>query len=399
MTMLQQTNARPMCINHPWLRALLLTLALAGCGGDVDTGGTGASTSFASGPITGFGSVIVNGVRFDDTLASVTDDDGGLRSRNDLRLGMTADVRGSAITTDASGTVVSTASAIAFGSDILGVLDSIDVAGKQLVVLGQPVDTNVATVFDDSSVVGGLPALTVGDVVEVYALFNTATGRYTATRIERKSAVAAYRLRGLVSNLNTATREFNIGTQRVSYLAYAGSVAALANGNFVRVRLQTAQVGGAWPVVGVNDGVQQPRELDEVRLEGLINAFTSASQFSVNGVAVDASGITPVVGLALGVRVEAEGTSRSGVLVATKVKVKSSSDVDNQEFELRGAITSVDAANLTFVLRGTTVSYSLSATDFRDGTAANLLPGVNVEARGMLSANGTRLAAARINFK
>ena len=34
-----------------WLRTLLFVLALGGCGGGVDSGGTGAPASSASGPI------------------------------------------------------------------------------------------------------------------------------------------------------------------------------------------------------------------------------------------------------------------------------------------------------------------------------------------------------------
>ena len=55
---------------------------LAGCGGGGDAGtapfGTGtaaATSSYAAGAISGFGSVIVNGVRFDNSKAKVSDDD------------------------------------------------------------------------------------------------------------------------------------------------------------------------------------------------------------------------------------------------------------------------------------------------------------------------------------
>jgi Domain of unknown function (DUF5666) len=382
---------------RPWAWMLWIVLALAGCGGGVDSGGTGGA-SFASGPITGFGSVIVDGVRFDDSAASVTDDDGAARNRDDLRLGMTTEIRGSAITVDATGANVSRASSIAYGSEILGPVQSI--AGNAVVVLGQTVDINTATVFDDASLSGGLSDLRADDVVEVYGLFNVATGHYTATRIERKGVVAAYRLRGVVSSLDTVAKAFNIGSERISYAGLAGPApAALANGSFLRVRLQTTKVNGVWQVATLRDGVNKPRDMDEVRLEGLISAFTSATQFSVNGVAVDASAANPPAGLALGVRVEVEGTASGGGLVASKVKIKTSGDVANQEFELRGLITSVDPANLSFVLRGVTVRYSIALTDFRDGTAADLAPGRNVEARGLLSADGTRLLAKRITFK
>ena len=386
---------------HPtlhWLRALWLALIVAGCGGGVDSGGTGTTpASYANGPITGFGSVIVNGVRFDDSNAVVTDDGDG-SSRDKLRLGMTTEIRGSAITADATGTLVSAASSIVFGSDILGRVDSIDLAAKRLVVLGQGVDVNAATVFDDESLSGGLPTVAVGDVVEVYALFNAATGRYTATRIERKGAVAAYRLRGLVSNLD-AGKAFNIGSERISYDGFTGAPVTLADGNLLRVRLQTTQVAGVWLVAGLKDGAPKPRDRDDVRLEGRISSFTSPTLFSVNGVAVNASAIGPLAGLALGVRVEVEGTSSEGVLLASKLKIKTEDEAGNQEFELRGQITSVDAANLRFVLRGVTVVYAVPATDFRNGTTANLVKDANVEARGVLSADGTRLLAARITFK
>lgn len=386
-----------------WVQALFLALALGGCGGGVDSGGTGAPLqSFASGPITGFGSVIVNGVRFDDTLASVTDDDGVARSRGDLRLGMTAGIRGSTITTDASGSQVSTASTIAFGSELLGKVDGIDSAGSRLTLLGQSVDVLATTVFDDTSLPGGLASLAIGDVVEVYALLDAATGRYKATRIERKGAVSTYRLRGIVSRLDTQNRSFSIGGARISYAGSMGAPpASLADGSMVRVRLQTARVADLWLAAGLGDGVQTPMDHDDVRLEGLISAFTSAARFSVNGIAVDASGISPPAGLALGVHVEVEGLGRAGVLVASKVATQSADDAAHHEFELRGPVMAVDASSRSFVLRGVTVEYALSGvpTEFRNGTAATLAAGVNVEVRGMLWHHGTRLLASRVTFR
>ena len=50
------------------LRALGVTLLLTviGCGGGVETGGTGPTgSSFVEGPVSGFGSVIVAGIRFE----------------------------------------------------------------------------------------------------------------------------------------------------------------------------------------------------------------------------------------------------------------------------------------------------------------------------------------------
>jgi Domain of unknown function (DUF5666) len=390
-----------LCAPLGWARALAFTVTLVGCGGGVESGGTGVTptTSSASGPITGFGSVVVNGVRFDDSSATVTDADGIARSRDDLRLGMTTDVQGSAITVDASGTSTGTAKSIVYGSDLLGPIDSIDVAGARLVALGQTVDIVSTTVFDDVSISGGLAALAVGNVIEVYSLFDAASGHYTATRIERKSGVTSYRLRGIVTNLDANAKAFNIGSERISYAGVPGPApASLVNGNFVRVQLQPLKVGGVWLVVALKNGVGGPGDTDDARLEGLISAFSSATRFSVNGITVDASAANPPAGLGLGVRVEVEGSARGGVLAATKVKIKTPGDVGGQEFELHGPITSANAPQLSFVVRGVTVSYS-AATEFRDGTAAGLGVGTSVEVRGTLSAEGTRLVAERITFK
>jgi hypothetical protein len=283
---------------------------------------------------------------------------------------------------------------------LLGPVESVDVAGAHLVVLGQSVDITAATVFDDVSLSGGLSSLAIGDVVEVYALLDATTNRHAATRVERKGAVASYRLRGVVGHLDTAAKTFSIGAQAISYATLAGPTpASLSNGAIVRLRLQTTPVAGAWAVAAVANGVQQPQDHDEVRIDGLISAFTSSAQFSVNGVAVDASRVSPTAGLGLGVRVEVEGTASAVALVASKVKVETPGEVAGQNFELRGQITSVDAAHASLVLRGLTVTYSTGGTDFRNGAAANLVPGANIEARGTLSANGTQLAATRITFR
>lgn len=376
------------------LRALWMTLALAGCGGGVDSGGTGTPT-YASGAITGFGSVIVGGVHFDDSHASVTDADGTARNRDDLRLGMTTEIRGMALTQDASGTPVSAATSIVFRSELVGPVTTIDAVAGRLVVLGQTVDIGAATLFDSVSVSGGLSSLAPGDVVEVYALFDASTGHYAATRIERKSTVANYVLRGVVAQLDPTTRTFSIGGLAISYAAFGGTPpATLVNGGIVRVRLRTAQVGGAWQASELNDGGQRPIDRDTVRLDGRVNSFVSPSQFSIDGVAVDASALAPV-GIALGVRVEVEGTARGAVLVASRIDVKTDGGSD---FELRGAVASVDATSSSFVLRGVTVVYA-AGTEFRNGTAAALVTGSSIEVRGRLSADGTRLLATRITFR
>ena len=66
---------------RPLATVLAIPLLMAGCGGGVGTGGTG---TYAAGPITGFGSVIVNDIRFDDGAAMADDVPGGVYESVDI---------------------------------------------------------------------------------------------------------------------------------------------------------------------------------------------------------------------------------------------------------------------------------------------------------------------------
>ena len=381
-------------------RTLLMSLFLVACGGGVESGGTGgnASASYVSGPITGFGSVFVGGVRFDDTTATVTDADGDTRSRDDLKLGMTINVRGTPIAGDGS----SAATSIVYGSAIIGPVSAINPGAASLTVLGQSVDVFATTVFD-ASLGGAIAALSVGDVIEVYALLDTATQRYSATRIERKAVALVYQLRGVVAGLNTAARTFMVGSERVSYAALSGNdvPTGLANGSIVRVLLRNTAVAGSRDALRLRIGITPPRDFDEVRIEGLISAFTSSAVFSVDGVPVNAAqAVFPdgATGLAVGVRVALQGTVNNGVLNVSRVQIKSQAQVEIDGFELRGLLTGLDTTALRFTLRGVSVDYA-GPVDYRDGTQADLRGLASVEVRGRLSLDGTRLVATRITFK
>ena len=73
-------------------------LLMAGCGGGggggTTTAGGGVAGSSATGAITGFGSIIVGGVRFDDSTASVQDDDDVPRTSSELKMGMVVKNKG-----------------------------------------------------------------------------------------------------------------------------------------------------------------------------------------------------------------------------------------------------------------------------------------------------------------
>jgi hypothetical protein len=380
-----------------------LLLALSGCGGGVETGGTGPTgSSFVEGQVSGFGSVIVAGIRFDDSSARVEDADGTLRNRSELRLGMRVEIDAGRVVDDSDGGRSASASRVRIVAELLAPVTLIDPSGLFIEVLGQVVRINAATVFD--GVAGGLSALAVGDLVEVHGFLDTAPviDRYVATRIERRSTpVAAYRVRGLVRDLDTTARTLRIGTQ-VFDLAATGVPAGLGNGQVVRLVVGTSRVSGRWPVTSITSVSRQLLDREEAEVEGLVTFLTSTVRFEVNGIAIDASGASfapSSAGVVLGARVKVRGRAAGGTLEASSVTLRSDDDAFNEGVDIRDVISSVNSASRTFSLRGVTVFYGLVPPDrFANGTAVELAAGRNVRVRGVLSADRTQVIATRIEF-
>jgi hypothetical protein len=381
------------------LVALLFSvLSLPGCGG-VGSGGTGfGETGYTAGPITGFGSVIVNGVRYDEAGATVLDGDGLPRSRDELRLGMTVEIDSGAVNTTAA---TATATSVRFDSELLGAVGTVTAGASSFTVLGQTVVTDAATVFDFA--VGALSALKVGMTVEVFAVFDPANQRYRATRVGPAAAGATPHLRGLVAQVDAGAQTLKIGSASCVYAGAAGVPADLAAGQFVRLRLASSTpIAGRFTVLGFGTALRALPDSNDARLAGVVSSFSSTSLFGVNGRPVDASGASfsnGSAGLKLGARVEVEGKLSKGVLLASKVKVVSEQEGGNQTFEIHGPITAINSAEKTFVVRGLTIGTGRNDLRYQNGTAANLVVGRSVEVKGNLSADGLRIDAFNINFE
>ncbi len=379
---------------------------LVACGGGgssgTDTTATPAaspSASYALGAITGFGSVVVGGVRYDDSTASVTDEDGNALPSTALALGSMVQVDAGAVDRVA-GTAV--AHAFRIGSELVGPVGTIDTGASTVQVLGQTVLVTTSTVFDPT-LAGGLSALTAGAVIEVHGIDGATSGQVTATRIAPKAGATAYRLRGVVAGLDTTAKTFSIGGALISYSGLAASAvpANLANGATVRAVLQTTQVAGAWVATQLKAGQRNTTAASDSHVEGAITVFTSTTNFEINGLKVDASSAAfpgGTTGVVLGAHVEVTGSIVSGTLVATRVEVDAEQAHGNggqRPLELHGTLGAVDTTAMTFALRGVTVWYGGSVT-YTGGTAADLASGKQVDVYGVLSADRTRVEATRI---
>jgi len=375
---------------------LLLTACGGGGGGDGGTAAPAASTTvYSAGAITGLGSIIVNGQRIDDSSARIEDDEGQGRGRDDLRVGVQVEVQ----SRSSNGALV--AQQVRMDSAVKGPVQSVNIAANTAVVLGQTVAVSTTTVFD-ARLTGGLAALQVGDIVEVHAAFDATAGVYRASRIEAEDSTSEYALRGVVSNLRSGAKSFDIGGAQINYASLSPEPTGLADGVRVKVRLATTPVGTTWQAVRLRLASANLPGQGEAHLRGLVSSFTSSTAFVIDGVTVDASGAAfpdGTSGLALGAAVSVEGSLRNGVLVATKVELESRhGDDDSRRPELHGAITALDTAAQTFVLRGVTVSYATVQT-WRDGSAQNLAVGRALEVKGTWGAGGTIVQASRIQFE
>ena len=396
----------PTFVAQPTRRQLLLGAAslsaaglLAACGGGSDDGSTAGAESYTTGPISGFGSVIVGAVRFDDTLAIIVDEDGNRATRGDLKLGAVIDIDGSRVNRAEMRAV---ALRIALGGALVGPVSAMDSVAGTLTLLGQTVLVTTSTVFD-SGITGGLAGVTVNQVYEVYGLYDPANRRFVATRIEAKPTATEYRLRGVLSDLNSTAKTFKIGSELINYAGVPNADVPnnLANGQFVRVRLQTTKVAGAWVATRLRHGARTLEPRPEAHVEGVITAYTSPEAFEIDGLKIDASGAAfpdGKTGVVLGARVEVEGALVNGVLVAAKVEIEDRRDRGLRALEFHGEMSNLNTTAKTFALRGLTIWYG-GTVEYKNGTEATLANGKNVEVRGVISADRTRIEARRIEFR
>jgi hypothetical protein len=390
--------------NHFELRRRSLLLAslstLAGCGG-VDSGGTGtgAAATYAQGPITGFGSIIVNGVRYDELGATIDDDEGRSLARTDLKLGMRTELLASAVMTTA-GLSTASAASIRVRSEIIGPLEALD-GSSALTVLGQTIAV-VATTVLDLGAGSTLATLLPGEVLEIHASFDVAGGRYVASRIERRAGAAAYKLRGVVSSLALAAKTLKVGAATIDWsgAAPADPANVLAPGRSLRLSLVAGPVAGVWRATAITSAQPLLEDRAFAQIEGRVTSLTSSTQFQLDGVAVDASAASLPnggAGIVLGAKLEVSGSLRNGVLAASRVELEDD-DGGDAAFELEGRIDAVDTAAMRFSVRGVNIMWS-AATRFDSSSAADIVVGRKAEIKGRLSADRSLIEASLIHIE
>lgn len=383
-----------------WAATGLLLLA-AGCGGG-GSSGTGGTGQYASGPgtggtgypgffaiqvsgsISGFGSVIVNGVRFDDSLAAVRIS-GQSASPAQLGLGMSVSVSGTATATSASSAVTSAvATSIETWSIAQGVVTAKTPHG--ITVAGMVIASDAVTVFPGTT---SFAALAVGDTVQVWG--NPLNASYTgwlATRIEPASASAPVISSGPVGGKSSALT--------LNGFSLSGATSGLAVGRAATL-LGTA-TGAALSVSSVHllDAAPLVASGTQLEQEGAITSVTSSTLFKIGNYPVDAGGaVVKPTGMApaLSMRVEVDGVWNGTALVAKSVEYKTQTEL--QSVELESTITAFTSLS-DFVVRGLLCDAS-SLTSVANGQLSELKVGVKIHLRGVNMGNRIQVTSLSID--
>jgi len=321
---------------------LLLTLAsftFSTCGGggfDLAGGGT-SGTGVSTGSITGFGSVVMNGVHYltDSNVAPgfvtmktfMGMDNSSMMDRDLFRVGMVVTIH--------RGTNDNNAQQIEYQANLQGRIAAKNSGAENTVtILGQTVVVGDAAIF---------ASLNLNEIAEVSGFVDSA-GRIRASYIAMvpcsmmmgMCTVSEFEVKGYVSGLSSSG--FRLGplpggagtTVTVSFAPGVG--AGLADGMYVQVVTTDLQ-----PVSGVITATRieqlSPRtvfpEKAVADLEGLVTASPSGSgnvfSFAVEGKRVQTDGNTqfPVgttgADIRPDVRLQVQGTENGGVLSAGKI--------------------------------------------------------------------------------
>ena len=349
---------------------LALTGAIAGslvaCGGggsgSSDSGSTSVGTSV--GAVTGFGSVFVNGTRF-QTNGSVDSDD-GIGREDQLEKGMILRVEG-----DWDDRGEGRADRISYDDTLRGPISGMswdDVARTgALTMLGQTIELDGRTVFRGATptAIAGNPG---GYRVRISA-WRLEDGSFRASYVGARAIDLDFdddnevEIEGVVANLDESAETFTINGFQIDYTSAQGdddfSLDDLANGIVVEVEGRLS--GGIIIAEEIDDEDDGFDDDDDVEISGSIYDYDAANRrFSLNGVSVQINGGTEFddireSSLADGLFVKVEGDYRNGVLVAEEIAGQES------DAELDGRIESIDLSNESLIVSGVRVQLTANS--------------------------------------
>lgn len=350
--------------------ALVLAHLLAACGGGEIAGVGSGGSGLASGTVSGFGSIYVDGVEIEDAQAStLAENADGSTTTVAAKLGQRVSVLQAS---------TGVASRVMIEPAVVGTVSQIDAGCSSLMVAGQLVSVNSGMAKGPLTVFGGgylaLSDVALGDALEIHGIRSPAAAgsgvAVMASRIEKLAGLDAVRVTGEVSQVNVAAATFYIGSLQVQHasLSVVPNVALVANGVQVTV-WGKAMAGASGPAITASrirlaPAVQADAAVgSQAQYSGFVSAYDAkAGSFAVQGVMVRLQGLQVLpstAALADGVYVRVRGfLAGDGSLTAQSVNVQQAAGTDSfGQVRLSGSIGAF-LNTASFVVRNVAVDAS-----------------------------------------
>lgn len=329
------------------LLAGLVYLAACSSGGGPtsSTGGVGstAPTGVTRGVVTGFGSVYIDGVKYETSSSTVRKNlDAGtsqtsVQDSEVFKKGMVVTVR--------YGLSDYIVTEVSYRDLLKGPVQNINFSDNTFEVFGVKIYTdNTTQYYDKNNPAFDFSVLANGDIVELSGLID-GDGAIHATYVERKKAGSTeFEVKGYVTNLNNVDNTFVLA---LSSTASGGisvwfdvntefddmPLSSLDNGVFVEVKTNsTAAPIYAQEIESEEDEASDVSEADEMDVEGYPTDINpTLLTFTLSGVPVAASsstvyedekglGRTGFADITTSTKLEAEGPISGGVMQAVKIE-------------------------------------------------------------------------------
>ena len=337
--------------------------------------------------VSAFGSIYVNGTEFDTRDAAIILNGEEIGVGDDIALdildiGKVVTVKG----TVSEFGVTGVANRVRYNDNVRGPVESIrdiDTASKEIVVLGQTVIVNVITKFKGTA----FDTIVRNDMVEVSGFVDD-TDAIRATFLEKTGQFTpgvVVEVIGFVENLDTDLRTFKIRDLTVDYsLADTSGLPGGAPADDLLVEVEG--------MLDATDGEMLATEIkledelgavesNRIEVSGFVTDVVSGFEFTVGNQLVQTDADTIFVDgaledIALGVKLEAEGSLVDGVIFAEEIEFWGPDQI-----EVEGFVTDV-VSGFEFTV-GSQVVQADADTVFEGVAPEDIAVGMKLEIKGV----------------
>ncbi len=344
---------------------------LTGCGGSSDVAGlsSGGTGSFSSGTVSGLGSIIVNGVRYNIDSAELRTSTDTLLLPSALKLGMVVAIESSPVipATSSQSWPTATATRVTCLGGWVGPVASITRTAQQTTfeLLGYTVEVLSNTLFSGDA--QQFSELTAAHFVEVYGYLNTATGQILASRVDVSTQQPVqYKLTSLFGQIDLKKLSDLLQKSLLNQTLSDLLPPDVTNNSMVHVVIDPNASNANWSIANISNVASQLEPLSmekncKAEISGFVTTVTSSRDFTVNGIRVDAQSAQLTGDVSLGKQVKVQGRvdTQAFQIVATQVQEITLTQMAESSFEFYGEISNITLQ--TLMVKGETIYHSNSA--------------------------------------